>query len=67
MKRYLIEYNINYNNGKPIGKDDLFSGEGVFYIKAESEKKAKAIALKKIKVRFKRLEISFERIEEARG
>jgi len=65
MTKYLIEYVISFDNKKPIGQDDVFEGDGVFYIEAKNKKEAKSKSLKKIKRRFKFLKINFERIEES--
>ncbi len=68
MEKYLIEYEVNYNNGKEIGKDDIFSGDGVFYINAKNEKEAKRMALRDvIKVRFMnfhKFKFEITRVEE---
>ena len=64
INKYLIEYEVNFNNKKKIGKDDLFSGEGVFYVRAKNKKEARSLSLKKIRWRFKRLKIEITRLEE---
>ncbi len=64
MIKYLIEYEVNFNNGKELGKDDIFSGDGVFYVRAKNKREAKSIALKKIKLRFNKLKIEITRLEE---
>lgn len=67
MRKYLIEYEIGYNNKRPIGQDDIFAGEGVFYIKANKMAEAKVLARKMLRKRFVSLRIMLTRVEEALG
>lgn len=62
-KYYLIEYEVRYNNKKVLGRDDVFSGEGVFYLFAKNNKEARVKAYQKIRTKFKGLHIQITRVE----
>lgn len=53
-RKYLIEYSIGYDNSKDIGKDEIFSGEGLFYLKTKNKTEAKEKAKRKIQKMFSR-------------
>lgn len=64
--KYLIEYDVDFKKGKEIGKDEIFSGEGLFYIIATAKTHATLKAQKKIRKMFpKPLKVRITRNEEA--